>query len=372
MKKTVLKENNSCRMQCIAEENLEQEMDSQVEPFLKQVQICGWMEVAPEGGESQERDVASADSTSQKSENAPEDGVAQRKTVKTGGLYYELYPQETQKGTIVISYGFTESCLKYHELIYYFYLQGYQVAIMDHRGHGKSMREVEDHTIVHIGLFSRYVKDLHRFVKTVVKPMAKDLPLYLYAHSMGGCIGAFYLEQYPEDFAKAVLNAPMFGVNLGGVPSWAARVLCDFKVFGGNGKDRLLTQGTFDPEESFSDASCSSEARHDYYMKKRREDESCQTSSGSYEWGREAINAGKFVISKKQAKKVKTPVLLFQAGKDTLVTPGAQKEFIKRIPDGQLVVVPDIRHEIYRAPNSVLQPYLEMIFEFYDSGEKAL
>ena len=225
MKKMVLKENNSCRMQCIAEENLEQEMDSQVEPFLKQVQICGWMEVAPEGGESQERDAASADSTSQKSENAPEDGVAQRKTAKTGGLYYELYPQETQKGTIVISYGFTESCLKYHELIYYFYLQGYQVAIMDHRGHGKSMREVEDHTIVHIGLFSRYVKDLHRFVKTVVKPMAKDLPLYLYAHSMGGCIGAFYLEQYPEDFAKAVLNAPMLGVNLGGVPSWAARVL---------------------------------------------------------------------------------------------------------------------------------------------------
>ena len=223
MKKTVLKENNSCRMQCIAEENLEQEMDSQVEPFLKQVQICGWMEVAPEGGESQERDVASADSTSQKSENAPEDGVAQRKTAKTGGLYYELYPQETKKGTIVISYGFTESCLKYHELIYYFYLQGYKVAIMDHRGHGKSMREVEDHTIVHIGLFSRYVKDLHRFVKTVVKPMAKDLPLYLYAHSMGGCIGAFYLEQYPEDFAKAVLNAPMLGVNLGGVPSWAAR-----------------------------------------------------------------------------------------------------------------------------------------------------
>ncbi len=229
MKKTVLKENNSCRMQCIAEENLEQEMDSQVEPFLKQVQICGWMEVAPEGGESQERDVASADSTSQKSENAPEDGVAQRKTAKTGGLYYELYPQETQKGTIVISYGFTESCLKYHELIYYFYLQGYQVAIMDHRGHGKSMREVEDHTIVHIGLFSRYVKDLHRFVKTVVKPMAKDLPLYLYAHSMGGCIGAFYLEQYPEDFAKAVLNAPMLGVNLGGVPSWAARVLVILK-----------------------------------------------------------------------------------------------------------------------------------------------
>ena len=48
--------------------------------------------------------------------------------------------------------------------------------------------------------------------------------------------------------------------------------------------------------------------------------------------GQEAINAGKFVISKKQAKKVKTPVLLFQAGKDTLVTPGHKKEFIKEDP----------------------------------------
>ena len=41
MKKTVLKENNSCRMQCIAEENLEQEMDSQVEPFLKHLRVDG-------------------------------------------------------------------------------------------------------------------------------------------------------------------------------------------------------------------------------------------------------------------------------------------------------------------------------------------
>lgn len=370
MKKTVLKENDPCRMQCIAEENLEQEMESQVEPFLEQVRICGRMEAAPENGVPQGKDAAPAENgTPQDHETASADSASQGKTTQAGGLYYELYPQETQKGTIVISYGFTESCLKYHELIYYFYLQGYQVAIMDHRGHGKSMREVEDRTIVHIGLFSRYVKDLHRFVKTVVKPMAKDMPLYLYAHSMGGCIGAFYLEQYPDDFAKAVLNAPMLGLDLGGVPSWAARVLCDFKVFGGDGKSRLFTQGTFDPEESFAEASCSSEARHAYYMKKKREDESCQTSSGSYEWGREAINAGKFVISKKQARKVKTPVLLFQAGKDTLVKPGPQKEFIKRIADGQLVVVPDIRHEIYRAPNSILQPYLEAIFEFY---EKAL
>lgn len=96
--KTVLKENNSCRMQCIAEENLEQEMDSQVEPFLKQVQICGWMEVAPEGGESQERDVASADSTSQKPENAPEDGVAQKKQLRRAVCIMNCIRRRHKKG----------------------------------------------------------------------------------------------------------------------------------------------------------------------------------------------------------------------------------------------------------------------------------
>lgn len=346
MKMEILDIGQESRVTCLAEEDLKQQMEAVVEPFLKGVCQCGRMRVGkrPE----QEEDA--------------EDGQAE--------LYYELYPQETEKGTIVISYGFTESCLKYHELIYYFYQQGYQVAVMDHRGHGRSMREVEDVTIVHIDLFSRYVKDLHQFVKTVVKPMAQDRPLYLYAHSMGGCIGAFYLEQYPKDFSKAVLNAPMLGLKLGGVPAWAARILCDLKVMKGNGKERLFTQSSFDPQEPFEESSASSGARHAWYLEHRQNDPAYQTCSASYYWGKEAINAGEFVISRAQAKKVRTPVLLFQAELDSLVKPQAQKKFIERISDGRLMLVRGVRHEIYRAPNDVLQAYLEEIFKFYEGEIK--
>lgn len=335
MKKETLDITQKCRVECLPEDILEQRMEEEAEPFLQKIRVSGMM-----------------------------------KTTENKGLYYELYPQENAKGTIVVSYGFTESCLKYYELLYYFYKEGYQVAIMDHRGHGRSMREVEDMTVVHIELFSRYVKDLHHFVEKKVKPMADGKPLYLFAHSMGGCIGTFYLEQYPDDFKRAVLTAPMLGVKLGGCPAWAARALCDMEVFRGKGTERLFTQSAFDPEESFEECSASSEARHAWYMKKRREDENYQTSSGSYYWGKEAINAGEFVVSRKQAEKVKASVLLFQAEYDSLVKPEAQDRFISRIADGRLVFVPGVRHEIYRAPNEVLQPYLEEIFRFYEGADQ--
>ena len=335
MKKEILDLTQKCRVKCLPEDILEQKMEEEAEPFLQRIRVSGMM-----------------------------------KTTENKGLYYELYSQENAKGTIVVSYGFTESCLKYYELLYYFYREGYQAAIMDHRGHGRSMREVEDMTVVHVELFSRYVKDLHHFVEKKVKPMADGKPLYLFAHSMGGCIGTFYLEQYPDDFKRAVLTAPMLGVKLGGCPAWAARVLCDMEVFRGKGTERLFTQSAFDPDESFEECSASSEARHAWYMKKRREDENYQTSSGSYYWGKEAINAGEFVVSRKQAEKVKASVLLFQAEYDSLVKPEPQDRFISRIADGRLVFVPGVRHEIYRAPNEVLQPYLEEIFRFYEGADQ--
>lgn len=338
MKNEILDVTKKGRVTCFSEDTLKERMEEVAEPFLSGVCQRGRMGVA----------------------------CSRNEDTQEAALYYELYPQKENRGTIVISYGFTESCLKYHELIYYFYTQGYQVAIMDHRGHGKSLREVEDTTIVHIDLFSRYVKELHQFVKTVARPMAQDGALYLYAHSMGGCIGAFYLEQYPKDFRKAVLNAPMLGLKLGACPSWAARILCDLKVWKGNGKERLFTQSPYHPDEPFSQSSASSEARHLYYQEKRRQDPDFQTSSASYYWGKEAINAGEFVISPAQAKKVQTPVLLFQAQLDTLVKPGAQKKFIRRIRDGRLMVVEGVRHEIYRAPNAVLEAYLEEIFQFLE------
>ena len=105
-------------------------------------------------------------------------------------------------------------------------------------------------------------------------------------------------------------------------------------------------------------------------MKKRREDEAARPLQEAMD-GAGKRSMPENLSSAKAGEKGEDTATFISGGKRYARTPGAQKKFIKRIPDGQLVVVPDIRHEIYRAPNSVLQPYLEMIFEFYDSGEKS-
>lgn len=278
-------------------------------------------------------------------------------------LYYELYPRDNPLGTIVISYGFTESCEKYREIIYYFHKQGYQVAIMDHRGHGKSVRETENQSIVHISHFSQYVKDFHGFIRTKVYPIRKGKPLYLYAHSMGGCIGALYLEKHPKVFAKAVLNAPMLEIQMGRMPHWAADGICCIFILLGQGNKRVFTMKEFQEDEPFSMSAANSAARYAYYRQIQKKHPEYQTSCGSYQWVHEAIQAGRRALKPENMRSISAPVLLFQAAEDTFVTSRAHKIFINGILDGRIIRVKS-RHEIGRSTNDILEPYLAEIFSF--------
>ncbi|MBD5512570.1 MAG: alpha/beta hydrolase [Lachnospiraceae bacterium] len=288
-----------------------------------------------------------------------------RLPVKGGELYYELYPRREARAAIVICHGFCESSEKYWEFIHYLYSAGYQVAVFDQRGHGKSLRESVDAGVVHVEDFEDYVEDLHFFLEDVVKKMADGGPLYLYAHSMGGCVGARYLEKYPADFQKAVLNTPMLAIYTGPCPLSVAKAVCDMAKLFGRGKKRLFTQGVFRPDMPFAKSCSDSEVRYCYYQKKRRQNSCYQTSAASYTWGSTAIRAGYRAVSSKNASQVSIPVLLCQAGRDRQVKAPAQRKFIKRVQNGKLCVYPDSKHELYRAGNAVLKPYMENILEFF-------
>ena len=138
--------------------------------------------------------------------------------IKDKPLYFEHYKAEEPKGVIIISHGFTESIKKFTESVYYMLQAGYDVWGLDHLGHGRSFRIIDNPHIVHTEDFEDYVSDLVFFAENVVKPETGDLPLYLYCHSMGGCIGAWTIEVYPELFDKAVLSSPMLGLTFGAIP----------------------------------------------------------------------------------------------------------------------------------------------------------
>ncbi len=79
--------------------------------------------------------------------------------LSTGGtLHGEVYNRLDAERAVVILHGYTESAEKFRELAWYFITEGYSVFAMDHRGHGRSVREVEDLSLTHVDHFGDYLR----------------------------------------------------------------------------------------------------------------------------------------------------------------------------------------------------------------------
>ena len=316
-------------MRWITEENYEEVMQTVVEPYLAERRTEGYDERVP---------------------GQP--------------IYYEHFTTETPKGVIVISHGFTESVKKFYESIYYMLQAGYEVFGIDHRGHGRSYRHNQDLLVVHVEHFRDYVLDLKHLVDTVVKPATGSLPLYLYCHSMGGCVGAWIIEDYPELFNKAVLSSPMLGLGFGKIPTPVVYAVASLKGMGAKKVLPMNPQAGFATEPDFENSCDSSECRYLYYHKKRLADELLQTQAPSINWGKESVKATKRVTSKHWTGRITIPVLLCQAGADTVVKNESQDLFASRTPHCELYKVPGMKHELYMTDSEVLITYWEKVFKF--------
>ena len=285
--------------------------------------------------------------------------------VQGEAIYFEHYRADAPKGVIVISHGFTESIRKYTESIYYMLQAGYEVWGMDHRGHGLSCRHTDNPYVVHVERFDDYVLDLIHLTETRVKPAAGELPLYLYCHSMGGCIGALAIERRPELFDKAVLSSPMLGVQMGKIPTPVARAVLSLKGAGAKGREPMTPVTELkETEEDFAASAANSDCRFRWYLRRKIAEAPLRTCAPSVNWIRESVRACSKVCSKKETAKIRIPVLLLQAGRDSYVRADAQERFAAQVAGCRLVRKPGLRHELYMSDSSELIPYWEEIFAF--------
>ncbi|KAB5846503.1 alpha/beta hydrolase, partial [Bifidobacterium adolescentis] len=200
---------------------------------------------------------------------------------------------EKPKKALVFVHGFCEFFGKYHELFYDFYHAGYAVFFYEQRGFGKSLREVSDKDAVYVRNFAEYVEDLKLFTDEVFKMTEKKLDLMLFAHSMGGCVGALYLEKYPETFKKAVLSSPMMRMALEPRLKKVARPLCLVQKALHHAKRVTIGQERFDERPDFKNSCALSEARYSYQFKQRLKNAEYQTNGATYAWVLAALNAEK-------------------------------------------------------------------------------
>lgn len=117
-----------------------------------------------------------------------------------------------KKGTVVLLPGRTECIEKYGRAAGDLVARGFSVITIDWRGQGLADRALPDRMVGHIGDFSEYQQDLDAML---AEAMRADLPqpLYLMAHSMGGCIGLRALMR-GLPVKAAVFSAPMWGIAM--------------------------------------------------------------------------------------------------------------------------------------------------------------
>tara|TARA_R110001583_G_scaffold7040_1_gene35116 strand:+ start:144 stop:1271 length:1128 start_codon:yes stop_codon:yes gene_type:complete len=301
---------------------------------------------------------------------------AQVKTFESerGGTINTIHIKTGQANAIVISQGRNESVLKYKELAFDLNKQGYDIFLIDHRGQGFSSRLGGDAYRGHIEEFEDYVTDLSTFVNSL-QLSTHYQSRFLLGHSMGGTINALYLEQQQHPFNAVAFFSPMFSINLGVMPdivakiityisdlicSWFSDLACYAPGVGPYAitsfEDNILTSSEKRYHSAFNTFEVASET---------------QLGGPSMRWINKSLFATEKAIN--NASLINIPLLVIQAGADTVVTETGQKAFFansKKCVDNQFIRVENAKHELLLEQDKYRIPAINKALDFFQQSQQ--
>ncbi|WP_258808084.1 alpha/beta fold hydrolase [Pseudidiomarina sp. CB1] len=292
--------------------------------------------------------------------------------------YFLVFPEQA-KGLVLLSPGRIEGAIKYPELVWELAQLGYATAIIDHRGQGYSDRLSDNHHNGHVDRFDDFVDDFAAFTRAseaaMVDHYGRELPLHLVAHSMGGAIAALYLARYPHKVKSAVLCSPMFGIQTGRLPHWLAKGFAHAGAF----LNQLImphrpwfiigTGGYVEVPFAQNELSHSL-ARYHTFRELYRQHPEVQLGGPSFRWVSQALSASRRAIA--EAADIHIPVLVLQAGGDTVVDPRGQAEFVCALshPYSRLATIAEARHELFIEADAYRQPALQQTLDWFQSAQR--
>ena len=276
-------------------------------------------------------------------------------------IYFKYFRQAAEeKGAIVISTGRTEGAVKYKEVIYDLYNNGYSVYIHDHRGQGLSGRMAGDPEMGHVDDFQYYVDDLKQFFEDYVKKGEHE-KIFLLAHSMGGAIGMNYIEQHPLDFSAAAFSSPMLGL---------AAYICPLaKIL--SGKTPKYAPGQTGYNDDYSDFSgndvTNSLLRYHVKITAYKEVPGARVGGPSVQWLEQSCKHMKLAF--KNISHIAAPFVIFTAGDESVVNPEANQKFVAKAQklgkSCKEIYVENAKHELLMEVDDVRMKVMEDILLFF-------
>lgn len=274
-------------------------------------------------------------------------------------------PEHTK--AIVIVNGRSESIVKYQEVFFDLFHQGYDIYSYDHRGQGHSDHLVINSDIGHVVDFHDYVDDLETFVNNVVIQKTHQKRMIL-AHSMGGAIALLYAARKPTAIDSLVLSAPMLGINLSPVLEKIAKPVCYFL-------SRFQHPAGFGPgqfpycSKPFEKNTLTlSKPRFTCFNQLCEEDDMLKLGGASAQWIWQSMAASERALE--AAKCIKMPILLMQAAQDKTVSNDKMFDFYRIRKDAslpiQFEILANASHELLFETDKVRNKTLALLLHFFD------
>lgn len=288
-------------------------------------------------------------------------------------IHYAIFLHETNSAdpvnfpAIVVVPGRCESYLKYHELIFDLYHQGYNVFILDHRGQGLSGRLLANPNKGYVTNFQDYVNDFRYFIEQIVIEHASTRP-YLLAHSMGGAIALRFMQDSPNAIKAAIIASPMLDFYTGIAPQILMKKLLNANLTLNNAISDspwyFLGQKDYVPIDFTKNRLTHSKRRYQTTLDLYTDNKTIQLGGVTCHWLMQSIQAQKDIFA--NIHKLTTPIQVLQAGSDLVVCNKTQDDFCRQLHAIQPQSCPS------GSPASIVGAYHELFFERDEYRNSAL
>ena len=298
----------------------------------------------------------------------PEGLVATLVTAKDGRKLRAAFAvPSAPKGTVVLVCGRGDFIERWFETIADFLRRGFAVATFDFRGQGGSERAYEDRYRDGIRNFSEYDDDFTSFMMQVVLPDCPP-PFYAIGHSTGGLILLRALTKRTW-FERAVLSAPLMGVDTGFWPASVVRLLCAGAPKVGLGRLFLPGQSKrpIAPQNFPGNNLTSDQRRFHQATTTLAEQPGLGVGGPTFSWLNAALTALRQMNAFGKSMVFRAPILIVAAGRDRVVDNEATRRFCAAATGVSLAVIPEARHEILFERDSIR----EQFFAAFDAFTRA-
>jgi alpha-beta hydrolase superfamily lysophospholipase len=242
-------------------------------------------------------------------------------------LFWQRFTPPHAKATVLVLHGAGDHSGRYPGITSALVKAGFQVALLDFRGHGQS-----DGRRWFVDSFQDYLHDLDALVAKLSQDGIAGDRLFAIGHSQGGLISTLWTIAHRGLLSGLVLSSPWFALAN---PPPAAKVLAG----------RLV--GKLVPWLPIASPLDSTQLTSDPELQRWTDRDPLYGRKVTPRWFDEAQRAQREAL--RRAPELSTPLLLLAAGADPVADVGAERAFYDAVPGDakKLVIYEGFRHELF-------------------------